>query len=75
MTAPATAVREVATQRPDPGDEYHLYCCDENLALCGADLTLVPITDGTDETPCPMCFASEDDPCERCGFDPARAES
>ena len=63
MTAPATATRETTGKRPDPGDEFHLFCCDENIALCGVDLTHVPITDGVDETPCPMCFDLEDSPC------------
>lgn len=66
MTA---AVEHAArSRRIEPGDEVHLFCCcDENLGLCGADLTDIPVVDRDDDVPCPMCFALEDDPCPFCG--------
>lgn len=41
---------------PDADDPFHhLYCCDENLALCGADLSGTEETGDCDEATCPVC--------------------
>jgi hypothetical protein len=47
-------------------DPIHLVCCcDQNLALCGEDVSDVPWADDYDQ-PCPLCcFAFEAE--ERCG--------
>lgn len=52
-------VEDVARQAPDL---VHIYCCDEGLALCGLDLTGVPL--GTPEQPVHgLCFAKAVRPC------------
>lgn len=59
---------EESTDDPDDGGVAHLYCCDEDLSLCGLDLT-----DGefcTDAPNlCPWCDALWEMhvPCEQCG--------
>ena len=54
MSAPLTAQQAA---RHDDGDDSldHFYCCeDENLALCGADVTDSPIVDQAAH-PCVVC--------------------
>lgn len=58
-----------APDRPDTdaSDELdHLYCCDENVAMCGIDLTdVVEIPADEDGPVCPLCnyVESEGLPC------------
>lgn len=47
----------------DSGDDNlcHLYCCDENLSLCGADLSTTPIDlNPAPEDECIVCHSIED---------------
>lgn len=62
-----TAVTE---ERPPPTDSgtadelHHLYCHDENLALCGADLTNVEERDPhPNEQHCVVCIDLDPLPC------------
>lgn len=51
---------------PDTDDFEHLWCCDPDRALCGADLSEDDdVGDADLEAPCPMCEALEeiDLPC------------
>lgn len=46
----------------------HVYCyCDENLALCGTDITGWQEAEDDEDTECVVCLDLEDQPCERCG--------
>lgn len=42
-----TATVLIAPERPVRGEDHdeltHYYCCDENRALCGADISLLPM--------------------------------
>jgi hypothetical protein len=41
-----------------PADVDHIYCCDEDIAMCGADLSDVP--EGEEfPTMCPTCVAAQ----------------
>lgn len=45
----------------DNEDPVHLFCCDENIAMCGVDLTdhdFVP-DDAPDEDTCRLCVIVE----------------
>lgn len=64
----------VALQRPRPGspgagagaDPVHLFCCDKNIAMCGADLSDEDEQERDDDTLiCPLCVLIEDEglPC------------
>ena len=65
MTQTAT---EAALKVVSHNDElFHRYCCDEDRALCGSDLTGVPETDGDGEQVCAVCDELEGLPCEECG--------
>ena len=57
----------VLDKRGDDDDLDHYYCCDENRALCGKDLTEVPISELSDEALCVVCRDLDDAPRERCG--------
>ena len=51
------------TDTAPPGDDgddgfNHIYCCDENLAMCGKDLTGVREVD-PETDPDPVCVACE----------------
>ena len=58
--------------RPPGNDEEfeidHFYCCDENVALCGEDLTGVEEVGDDSENPvCPLCqLVVESGRCPRC---------
>jgi hypothetical protein len=48
------------------GDVIHLWCCDENISMCGLDITDEPeVQPEEDEVLCPMCALVEDEglPC------------
>lgn len=67
MTETTTVAEQPAAPSVVDDEVHHLFCCcDENLGLCGTDLTGVPINDD-DEVPCPLCYSVEDEPCPRCG--------
>lgn len=47
-------------------DLTHLFCCDEDISMCGTDLAGVPVVDsGDDERLCPLCelVRAEGAPC------------
>ncbi len=52
---------------PSPGDNpyCHIWCCDKDTALCGADLSGTDDCDGEDCDICPPCAAADEDdlPC------------
>lgn len=61
-----------APQRSDSDDWpglAHYYCCDEDTALCGADLSGFENGEGSapPEDECVVCADLERYPCERCG--------
>jgi hypothetical protein len=60
-TLPAPTVLDVADDNVD-----HIYCCDEEVSLCGMDISGEPeVEPGTHPT-CPLCvWASE--ACGPCG--------
>jgi len=47
-------------------DLVRYVCCDENLAMCGQDLTGAAFTDDEDHD-CPLCVMANEDTCPRCG--------
>ena len=51
-----------ATDRPDV---FHQTCgrVGDHAALCGLDVSHLPITDGTGEQRCVVCFGFDDDYC------------
>lgn len=70
ITAPAPAAPA------DNGDDNleHLYCCDENVALCGADLTNATLNHyPAPEDECVVCYTLDDNdpnsPCALCTKD------
>ena len=57
----------------DDGDWCHLTCCDDNLAMCGLDVTdHEQISDDENVTECPYCAAVRDAhrPCPVTGCTP-----
>lgn len=63
ITAP-----ELAPSTAGMGDDLnHITCvCDDNLALCGTDVTYHEWV-ATAEVTCVVCRDLEDEPCPRCG--------
>jgi hypothetical protein len=59
----AQSLVEAAAKAED--DVMHDWCCDENVAWCGLDITDRQVTD--DGTPCPLCELAFEDACPRCG--------
>lgn len=57
MTTATLPAPTVADGQPDQVD--HIYCCDEDIALCGADLTAVPLGPEFDLM-CAMCVLAQD---------------
>jgi hypothetical protein len=58
QTLPRPAVPD-GSSSDDPFD--HIYCCDPDVALCGADVSgEVDVGDAELEAPCPMCGLLED---------------
>lgn len=58
------------TDTTDNGDElHHVYCCDENLALCGTDVTKYQEAEPPSDADkrCIVCEDLIDTTCERCG--------
>jgi hypothetical protein len=64
LTAPAAPVTSSSEDGLD-----HIYCCDPNVSLCGADISeeddLGPVDIDELDNPCPKCEAIEnlDEPC------------
>ncbi|MCX5537831.1 hypothetical protein OG785_45575 [Streptomyces sp. NBC_00006] len=64
----ATLTAPAASTGPSVGDEtVHLYCCDENRAICGVDLTDMPEVD--EDENCVVCIDLEETPCPDCGWE------
>jgi hypothetical protein len=62
----------IAPERPNGADDRdeltHYYCCNEDLALCGADISMLPkeLEPGQIEAiPCQVCVLLT--VCSRCG--------
>lgn len=50
-----TSTLPAPTRSDTAGDDLdHFYCCDENVAMCGVDLTGVPEADNVGDL-CPLC--------------------
>lgn len=56
--------RATSDGRPDI---FHMLCCEENLAMCGTDVTHVALTSGDGEQQCVVCVALDDYDCPKCG--------
>jgi hypothetical protein len=55
--------RPVLPGAGEDDDAMHLFCCDENIAMCGEDLTedeTVDADDVDDDEVCPLCQLVED---------------
>lgn len=65
-----TIISPVLNTTDEDDDLEHVYCCNENLALCGTDLTTYPEAEGTYEAPTPdTCLVCDDlshHPCKEC---------
>ena len=48
---------EAVTAPPGGDGLVHICCCDEDLALCGKDVSGLPVTDDSD--PDPLCVVCE----------------
>lgn len=57
-TAPAP------TRTGGTADLNHVFCCEPDIALCGAD---VSDDDIVDEADCVVCLDLEEQPCPTCG--------
>lgn len=66
MTAPAVTGRPVEVD--DDPDVGHYVCdCDQDIALCGWDVTNEPwVTEESEIPTCPMCLDMLSGPCPRC---------
>jgi len=62
-----TGMSALLLDRPEPpgtapadGDGWqHIWCCDPDVALCGADLSGVEDSDGEDEPVCTDCAIAD----------------
>ncbi|ASR80061.1 hypothetical protein SEA_ARCADIA_40 [Arthrobacter phage Arcadia] len=50
-------IRELKKGSKPPPEMHHLWCCNENLSLCGEDITNLPINDGEGDQLCVICHA------------------
>jgi hypothetical protein len=62
VTALATA--PAPTRTGGPTSLNHIFCCDPDTALCGADVSDDELVDEAD---CAVCLDLEDLPCPTCG--------
>lgn len=53
----------------------HSWCCDENVAWCGADVSESPEVAPDDPTDCPFCDLMEREPCPSGCNPPVRGAS
>lgn len=70
MTTAISEAPLVTTDGPNGTDDDldHLFCCDENVAMCGADISDDEIVeDGSLLFPCVVCKDMEYRPCPKCG--------
>lgn len=68
MQQEALVLEEVAEDTSD-GDIFHLYCCDENLGLCGFDLSEASEGFSDNDQFCIVCEElelSEEYACPKC---------
>lgn len=67
MTTPCIVDELVESPVTKDGDLHHLVCCDDNTAMCGADVTNEPWLNGPapGEVMCPECanIDEHDWPC------------
>lgn len=61
-----TMNRPVEVKKPKDIEACHLYCCNEDLALCGKDISTHKHDPNYDNI-CVVCLDLEDVPCSRCG--------
>lgn len=62
------APQYAATETNTTGVEiFHMFCCDENVAMCGTDVTGLPRTSGEGEQECVVCVALDALDCAVCG--------
>lgn len=64
-------IPEMAPERTTPGDAEddldHFYCCDPDVAYCGADISGAYVVMSAEMTNlCPMCEVLDDTLCPRC---------
>jgi hypothetical protein len=64
VTALATA--PAPTRAGGPTSLNHIFCCEPDIALCGADISGDEIVD-YDDADCVVCLDLEDKTCPRCG--------
>ncbi|QDY06129.1 hypothetical protein FJK98_02265 [Micromonospora sp. HM134] len=62
MTAPLTDTA-TSTSTSTDDDAVHVFCCDDNVAICGEVVLDVNWLDDDTPTTCPMCLLVEDMPC------------
>lgn len=58
-----TTLTEPDQTRPDAddGDLVHFWCCDQNVAMCGADISDEPLVpDASAEEVCTLCRIVDD---------------
>lgn len=70
MTTATTEAPLVTTDGPNGTDDEldHLFCCDETVALCGADISDQEIVEESDQLfPCVVCRDMEYRACPKCG--------
>lgn len=65
MSTQLVPIRKDASDRHWDGLD-HWYCCNENQALCGADITNAPEVNDMPNL-CVVCDDLEKNDCERCG--------
>lgn len=57
----ATKAQPITTNVSDlPDTLYHVTCCDDDIALCGQDVSDYPETDGDGELHCVVCEDLDD---------------
>lgn len=69
MTIDLFILDETRSTAGDDDDLDHLWCCDHDLALCGADISDAEDWTSLDEMPnvCVVCLDLADTICPRCG--------
>lgn len=69
----STTTAEPQTSNTDTGNDdaelNHLYCCDEDTALCGLDISGMPEAEVIEGDPdiCLVCDDLARQPCDKCG--------
>lgn len=52
----------------DASNMSHIVCCDDDIALCGIDVSDTPWRDDDFEVECVVCAELEDYDCPKCGW-------